>query len=169
MGGQAKAVPTDVADPASVQRLVEATLQAYSEVHIVFSNAAIQVNKTVEDTTVEEWNREMAVNVGGIFLCAKFFMPHLRRTKGCIVNMASVNGFFVEPLCAGYCATKGAIIALTKAMAIDHGKEGIRVNCICPGYIDAGLGLGILRGAARPSGSARGGGKTPRLVEDRQT
>jgi len=53
--------------------------------------------------------------------------------------MASVNGFFVEPMCAGYCATKGGIIALTKAMAIDHGKDGIRVNCICPGYIDSGL------------------------------
>ena len=115
LGGQAMAVPTDVADPASVQRLVQATLQAYAQVHVLCSNAAIQVNKTVEDTTVEEWNREMAVNVGGIFLCAKFFLPHLRRTKGCIINMASVNGFFVEPLCAGYCATKGAIIALTKA------------------------------------------------------
>jgi len=106
---------------------------------VLFNDAAIQVNKTVEDTTVEEWNREIAVNLGGIFLCSKFFLPHLRRTKGCIINMASVNGFLVEPLCAGYCPIKGAIIALTKAMAIDHGKEGIRVNCICPGYIDAGL------------------------------
>ncbi len=158
-GGQALAAPTDVADPAAVQRLVETTLQAYSEVHVVFSNAAIQVNKTVEDTTVEEWNREMAVNVGGIFLCAKFFMPHLRRTKGCIVNMASVNGFFVEPMCAGYCATKGAIIALTKAMAIDHGKEGIRVNCICPGYIDAGLAWGYFEAQPDPAAARTAAGK----------
>jgi NAD(P)-dependent dehydrogenase (short-subunit alcohol dehydrogenase family) len=159
IGGQAMAVPTDVADPAAVQRLVEATLKAYTQVHIVFSNAAIQVNKTVEDTTVEEWNREMAVNVGGIFLCAKFFLPHLRRTKGCIVNMASVNGFFVEPLCAGYCATKGAIIALTKAMAIDHGKEGIRVNCICPGYIDAGLAWGYFEAQPDPAAARAAAGK----------
>ncbi|MGO8785834.1 MAG: SDR family NAD(P)-dependent oxidoreductase [Terriglobia bacterium] len=157
--GEAKAVPTDVADPASVQHLVQATLQAYSEVHIVFSNAAIQVNKTVEDTTVDEWNREMAVNVGGIFLCAKFFLPHLRRTQGCIVNMASVNGFFVEPMCAGYCATKGAIIALTKAMAIDHGKEGIRVNCICPGYIDAGLAWGYFEVQPDPAAARVAAGK----------
>lgn len=60
---------------------------------MVFSNTAIQVNKTVDDTTIEEWNREMAVSVGGIFLCSKFFLPHLRRTRGCIINMASVNGF----------------------------------------------------------------------------
>ena len=159
LGGQAMAVPTDVADPDSVQRLVQATLRAYGEVHVVFSNAAIQVNKTVEDTTVEEWNREMAVNVGGIFLCCKFFLPHLRRTKGCIVNMASVNGFFVEPLCAGYCATKGAIIALTKAMAIDHGKEGIRVNCICPGYIDAGLAWGYFEVQPDPAAARAAAGK----------
>jgi NAD(P)-dependent dehydrogenase (short-subunit alcohol dehydrogenase family) len=159
LGGQAMAVPTDVADPDSVQRLVQATLRAYGEVHVVFSNAAIQVNKTVEDTTVEEWNREMAVNLGGIFLCCKYFLPHLRRTKGCIVNMASVNGFFVEPLCAGYCATKGAIIALTKAMAIDHGKEGIRVNCICPGYIDAGLAWGYFEVQPDPAAARAAAGK----------
>jgi NAD(P)-dependent dehydrogenase (short-subunit alcohol dehydrogenase family) len=153
------AVTTDVADPASVQHLVQATLQAYVQVHVLFSNAAIQVNKTVEDTTVEEWNREMAVNVGGIFLCAKFFLPHLRRTKGCIINMASVSGFFVEPLCAGYCATKGAIIALTKALAIDHGKEGIRVNCICPGYIDSGLAWGYFEALPDPAAARVAAGK----------
>jgi len=158
-GGQAMAVQTDVADPASVQRLLQATLRAYTQVHVLLSNAAIQVNKTVEDTTVEEWNREMAVNVGGIFLCSKFFLPSLRRTKGCIINMASVNGFFVEPQCAGYCATKGAIIALTKAMAIDHGKEGIRVNCICPGYIDAGLAWGYFEVQPDPAAARAAAGK----------
>jgi NAD(P)-dependent dehydrogenase (short-subunit alcohol dehydrogenase family) len=159
LGSQGLAVTTDVSDPASVQHLVQATLQAYSEVHVVFSNAAIQVNKTVEDTTVEEWNREMAVNVGGIFLCVKFFLPYLRRTKGCIINMASVNGFFVEPLCAGYCATKGAIIALTKALAIDHGKEGIRANCICPGYIDTGLAWSYFEAQPDPAAARVAAGK----------
>jgi len=138
-GGVALAVKTDVAVAESVQALVEQTLHFFGRINVLFNNAAIQVNKTVEDTTVEEWNREIGINLGGVFLCSKLFMPHLRNTKGCIINMASVNGFFVEPMCAGYCATKGAIITLTKAMAIDHGKEGIRVNCICPGYIDAGL------------------------------
>jgi NAD(P)-dependent dehydrogenase (short-subunit alcohol dehydrogenase family) len=159
LGGQALAVPTDVADPTSVQHLLQKTLQAYAEVHVLVSNAAIQVNKTVEDTTVEEWNREMAVNVGGVFLCAKFFLPSLRRTRGCIINMASVNGFFAEPQCAGYCATKGAIIALTKAMAIDHGKEGIRVNCICPGYIDAGLAWEYFEAQPDPAAARAAAGK----------
>ena len=135
-GGMAIPVEVDVADPAAVQELVRQTLEAFSEVHVLFNNAAIQVNKMIEDTTPEEWSRQMAVNVGGIFLCSKFFLPHLRKTRGSILNMASVNGFFVEPMCAGYCATKGAIIALTKAMAIDHGRQGIRVNCLCPGDVD---------------------------------
>ena len=159
LGGQALAVQTDVASPNSVQHLVKATLQAYAQVHVLFNDAAIQVNKTVEDMTVEEWNREIAVNLGGVFLCSKFFLPHLRRTKGCIINMASVNGFFVEPMCAGYCATKGAIIALTKAMAIDHGKEGIRVNCICPGYIDAGLAWGYFEAQSDPAAARAAAGK----------
>jgi len=158
-GGEAHAVETDVSNPESVRRLVDETLRVYKKVNVLFNNAAIQVNKTVEDTTVEEWNREIAVNLGGVFLCSKFFMPHLRATKGAIVNMSSVNAFFVEPTCAGYCATKAAIIGLTKAMAIDHGKEGIRVNCICPGYIDAGLAEGYFQAQADPAAARASAGK----------
>jgi NAD(P)-dependent dehydrogenase (short-subunit alcohol dehydrogenase family) len=158
-GGTATPVPADVADPAAVQALVRSTLESFGSVHVLFNNAAIQVNKTVEDTTPEEWSRQMAVNVGGIFLCSKYFLPHLRNTRGAIVNMSSVNGFFVEPMCAGYCATKGAIIALTKAMAIDHGRDGVRVNCICPGYIDAGLAWGYFEAQPDPSAARASAGR----------
>ena len=101
----------------------------------------------------------MSVNVGGVFLCSKLFLPYLKITKGNIVNMSSVNGYFVEPSCAGYCATKAAIIGLTKAMAIDHGHEGIRVNCICPGYIDAGLAEGYFQSQADPAQARVDAGK----------
>lgn len=159
LGGKSHAVETDVSNSESVRHLVDETLRVYSKVNVLFNNAAIQVNKTVEDTTVDEWNREIAVNLGGVFLCSKFFMPHLRATKGVIVNMSSVNAFFVEPTCAGYCATKAAIIGLTKAMAIDHGKEGIRVNCICPGYIDAGLAEGYFQAQPDPAAARASAGK----------
>jgi NAD(P)-dependent dehydrogenase (short-subunit alcohol dehydrogenase family) len=134
-------------------------LLVFGRINVLFNNAAVQVNKTVEDTTVEEWNREISINVGGVFLCSKFAMSHLRKTKGCIINMASVNGYFVEPLCAGYCATKGGIIALTKAMAIDHGKDGIRVNCICPGYIDSGLAWEYFEVQPNPAEARNAAGK----------
>jgi NAD(P)-dependent dehydrogenase (short-subunit alcohol dehydrogenase family) len=158
-GGVAQAFETDVSQPESVKQLVANTQRAFSQLHVLLNNAAVQVNKTVEDTTVEEWNREITVNLGGVFLCSKFFIPLLRQTKGCIINMSSVNGFFVEPFCAGYCATKAAIIGLTKAMAIDHGKEGIRVNCICPGYIDAGLAEGYFQAQVDPAAARRAAGK----------
>jgi NAD(P)-dependent dehydrogenase (short-subunit alcohol dehydrogenase family) len=158
-GGTAIAIETDVAQPESVRNLARRTLETFSEVHVLLNNAAIQVNKTVEDTTVEEWNREIAVNIGGVFLCSKFFLPHLRKTQGNIISMSSVNGFFVEPMCAGYCATKAAIMGLTKAMAIDHGKDGIRVNCICPGYIDAGLAEGYFQAQPDPAAARVAAGK----------
>jgi NAD(P)-dependent dehydrogenase (short-subunit alcohol dehydrogenase family) len=149
--GTAVAFKTDVSNPESVIQLVSFTIKMYSKIDVLINNAAIQVNKTIEDITFEEWNLQMSINVGGIFLCSKHFLPYLRLTKGNIVNMSSVNGFFVEPMCAGYCTTKAAIIGLTKAMAIDHGNEGIRVNCICPGYIDAGLAEGYFQSKPNPA------------------
>ena len=148
--GKAVAIKTDVSDPASVKNLVEFTIKKFSRIDVLVNDAAIQINKTVEETTFEEWNLQMSTNVGGIFLCSKLFLPFLRQSKGNIVNMSSVNGFFVEPMCAGYCTTKAAIIGLTKAMAIDHGHEGIRVNCICPGYIDTPLSEGYFQSKPDP-------------------
>jgi NAD(P)-dependent dehydrogenase (short-subunit alcohol dehydrogenase family) len=157
--GSAVAFKTDVSKPDSVMRLAEFTIKSYSGIDALINNAAIQVNKTVEDISFEEWNLQMSINVGGIFLCSKYFLPHLRASKGSIVNMSSVNGFFVEPMCAGYCTTKAAIIGLTKAMAIDHGHEGVRINCICPGYIDAGLAEGYFQSQPDPVKAREEAGK----------
>jgi NAD(P)-dependent dehydrogenase (short-subunit alcohol dehydrogenase family) len=157
--GKATAYQADVSDPSSVKELVAFTINKFSAVHAIVNNAAIQVNKTAEDTSFEEWSRQLAINLGGVFLCSKYFLPHLKKSKGNIVNMSSVNGFFVEPTCAGYCATKAGIIGLTKAMAIDHGHEGVRVNCICPGYIDAGLAEGYFQAQPDPVLARKEAGK----------
>jgi NAD(P)-dependent dehydrogenase (short-subunit alcohol dehydrogenase family) len=158
-GGTAIAVHTDVSDPQSVKELVDEALRNFHSVHILMNNAAVQINKRIEETNFEEWNRQMAVNVGGAFLCSKLFMPALRSTRGAIINMSSVNGTFVEPMCAGYCATKAAILGFTKALAIDHGGEGIRVNAICPGYIDAGLAEGYFLAQPDPEAARAQAGK----------
>lgn len=157
--GKAVVFKTDVSKPESVKQLVDFTIRSFTKIDALINNAAIQVNKTVEDITFEEWNLQMSINVGGIFLCSKYFLPYLRVTKGSIVNMSSVNGFFVEPMCAGYCTTKAAIIGLTKAMAIDHGHEGVRINCICPGYIDAGLAEGYFQSQPDPAKARMEAGK----------
>lgn len=157
--GQAISLHADVSDPDSVEKLTKIALSRFGRIHILVNNAAIQVSKTVTDTTVEEWNRQMAVNVGGVFLCSRSFLPHLRQTRGVIINLSSVNAFFVEPACAGYCATKAAIIGLTKAMAIDHGREGVRVHAICPGYIDAGLAESYFQSQPDPARARADSGK----------
>ena len=157
--GKALAIETDVADPASVEKMVRKTVEAFAQIHVLLNNAAVQVNKNIEDTTFEEWNRQMAVNLGGTFLCSKYCLPFLRQTRGNILNMASVNGFFVEPIVAGYCATKAGIVGFTKAMAIDHGRDGIRVNCICPGYIDSGLAESYFQAQADPAAARASAGK----------
>jgi NAD(P)-dependent dehydrogenase (short-subunit alcohol dehydrogenase family) len=149
--GDAIAFEADVAYPSSVDDLRVFVRKMRGPLAILVNNAAIQVSKLIEDTTPEEWARQMAVNVGGVFLCSRAFLPDLRKTRGVIINMSSVNGFFVEPACAGYCATKGAILAFTKAVAIDHGKEGVRVHAICPGYINAGLAEGYFNAQPDPA------------------
>jgi NAD(P)-dependent dehydrogenase (short-subunit alcohol dehydrogenase family) len=158
-GGSAISAVVDVADWNSVQELARTASSWKGAVHALVNNAAIQINKRIEDMTPEEWSRQMSVNVGGIFLCSKYLMPHLRKTRGSIVNLSSVNAYFVEPICAGYCAAKAAIVGFTKALAIDHGAEGIRVNAICPGYIDAGLAEGYFLAQADPDAARRDAGK----------
>jgi meso-butanediol dehydrogenase/(S,S)-butanediol dehydrogenase/diacetyl reductase len=150
-GGLAAAFSADVANPGAVESLAGFVATRFGTLNILVNDAAVQVNKTVENTTPAEWDRQMAVNVGGVFLCSRIFIPALRTSRGVIINLSSVNGFFVEPACAGYCATKAAILGLTKAMAIDHGREGIRVHAICPGYIDAGLAEGYFESQKDPA------------------
>jgi NAD(P)-dependent dehydrogenase (short-subunit alcohol dehydrogenase family) len=157
-GGTGLAVACDVSDPKSVQKMAAKVKLTLGDAQVLVNNAAIQINKAIEDTTPEEWNRQMAVNLGGVFLCSKFFLPQLRASRGTIVNMASVNGTFVEPNCAGYCATKGGIIAFTKALAIDEGRQGVRVNCVCPGYIDAGLAEGYFESQPDPKAARKSAG-----------
>jgi NAD(P)-dependent dehydrogenase (short-subunit alcohol dehydrogenase family) len=130
------------------------------QLDILVNAAGIEIEKTIEDTTLEEWNRSFAVNVTGTFLTSKHALPLLRAavsggTTASLINFGSYDGFIADPGLAAYCATKGAVHALTRAMACDHGPEGIRVNAICPGYIDTPMLQSFFTG----DGSG-GGGKS---------
>ena len=104
---------------------------------VLVNAAGIEIEKTVEHTSLDEWNRIFAVNVTGTFLTSKHALPLMRRAGGgSIINFGSYDGFIADPNLAAYCATKGAVHALTRAMACDHGPDNIRVNAICPGYVD---------------------------------
>lgn len=125
----------DVTDEAAV---VDFGRSLGSEpVDILINAAGIEIEKTIEDTTLAEWNRIFAINVTAMFLMSKYLLGSLRRSAGAsVINFGSYDGFIADPGLAAYCATKGAVHALTRAMACDLGPEGIRVNAICPGYID---------------------------------
>jgi NAD(P)-dependent dehydrogenase (short-subunit alcohol dehydrogenase family) len=130
-----ESVIADVSSPTDVVHVVDDVIQRHGRLDVLVNNAAIEHEGTVVDTTPDEWDHVMAVNLRSVFLCAKFAIPHMRNAGGVIINVASVDGLWAEPALAAYCAAKGGVIALTRAIAIDHGHEGIRCSCICPSYV----------------------------------
>ncbi|NKC11024.1 MAG: glucose 1-dehydrogenase [Gammaproteobacteria bacterium] len=127
----------DVTQEASAIALMQQISDQHGRLDILVNAAGIEIETTIEQTSLEEWNRIFAVNVTGTFLTAKHALPLMRVAgRGSIINFGSYDGFIADPSLAAYCASKGAVHALTRAMACDHGPENIRVNAICPGYVD---------------------------------
>ena len=136
-GGQAIFVRCDVTRAADCQRAVQETVDRLGGLDILFNNAGIIRRATVIDTTEEEWERVMAVNVKSIFLLGKYAVPAMTQSGGgAIVNTASGWGLVGGRNAVSYCASKGAVVNMTRAMALDHGGQNIRVNCVCPGDTD---------------------------------
>lgn len=136
-GGAALGVEVDVAKAASVAAMVDQVIDRFGRIDILWSNAGVQVNKPVETTTDEEYDRLMDVNFRGFFNCVRAIVPHMiKQRSGAILSTASIDGLIGEKNIAVYSATKGAILAMTRAMTADYSEHGIRVNTICPGWID---------------------------------
>ena len=130
------AVHCDVTRDEDTARLFGATIDRYGAVDILVNNAGIESPGTVTETTDEQWQRIIDVNLKGYFLCARQAVPlMLARGKGSIVNNASINGIRGNHRLVAYSASKGGVVAMTMAMALDYAPHGIRVNCVCPAAI----------------------------------
>lgn len=148
-GGTATAVTCDVSDPAGAAALVAAAIDTYGHLDVLANIAGVGRFVETHTAPVEEWQRTIAVNLTGVFLVSQAALPRLIERRGTIVNMASVAGIKGQPFSAAYCASKGGVIALTRALAVEYGGRGVRVNCVCPG----GVETPILAGFVPPEGA----------------
>jgi Dehydrogenases with different specificities (related to short-chain alcohol dehydrogenases) len=139
-GGEAIAIAADVSSETDIQRTIAETLAAFGGVDVVFNNAGIIRRTTAVETTVDEWDRVFGVNVRSIFLMCKHVVPVMAAAGGgSIVNTGSGWGLKGGGQAISYCASKGAVVNMTRALAIDHGPQGIRVNSVNPGDVNTGM------------------------------
>lgn len=157
-GGNAIAVRCDVSQEDDARRLIEETVAAFGGVNVLFNNAGINpMEGNVVDLPTSEWRRIFSINVDGIFFCSRFAIPEMRRGGGGrIINTASPSSFLGWADNAAYIASKGAVMSLTRAMAMDHARENITVNALVPGLIMTGIGRSFLAAQADPDAAESG-------------
>lgn len=137
IGDAAFAVRADVADPAQVKSYTDATVERWGGLHVVFNNAGINLPGVFHEASDELVDRTLAVNVKGPIHGCRYAIPHmLRGGGGSLINTTSVNGLVAEPFLAIYATSKGAVVMLSKGIALDYAKQGIRCNAIAPGWVD---------------------------------
>ena len=138
-GGHAAFFQADVSRTDDVQKMITRVLEDFGRLDALINNAGYHISKNVENTSEQEWDYIINTNLRSVFLCSKYAIPHLRKTRGTIINMSSMVGLVGQRNAGAYSATKGGIVAMTKGMALDFAKDGIRVNCICPGWVETPL------------------------------
>ena len=136
-GGTAMFIRSDVRIAEECRQAVEQTLERFGRIDVLFNNAGVLYAKTVPDCTEEEWDETIDSSLKGAFLMSKYALPSMiERGRGSIIHTSSGWGILGGDRAAAYCAAKGGLVVMAKAMAIDHGPDGIRVNCVCPGDIE---------------------------------
>ncbi len=137
--GPAIAVAANISAEEEVEAAVRSVVKQFGYVSVLINNAGIEVSGSVTDLAAGEWDRQIAVNLRGAFLMSRYAIPTMRERGGVVLHISSVHASVSWAGSAAYDATKAGLIGMTRAMAIDHGREGIRVNAICPGYINTPL------------------------------
>jgi NAD(P)-dependent dehydrogenase (short-subunit alcohol dehydrogenase family) len=156
--GGARALPAvcDVSREDDVRRLFSAARDAFTRVDVLVNAAGVGLPRTIADTTLDEWRRLLDVNLTGVYLCCREAVGVMRaQGGGVIVNVASELALVGAPEIAAYAATKGGVLQLTRAMAADHTREGIRVNAVCPGPVDTPLLDDLVAAARDPQAERR--------------
>jgi len=155
-GGESLALAADVSLKTGIERVIEQTIAHFGALHVLVNNAGVLHVGTAEEITEEQWDETFNVNVRGLWLLSRAALPHLRKAGGgSIINVASVLGINGARKRASYAPSKGAVVLLTKCMAIDHGLEKIRVNCICPSFVETDLTAAVIDKAPDPAAVRR--------------
>lgn len=156
IGKNALVVAADVSKKSEIDQMVEQIVASFGGLNVLVNNAGVLHPGTVEQVTEQQWDETFNVNVRGVWLLSRAVLPHLRKAGGgSIINIASVLGINGVRNRACYAPSKGAVVLLTKCMAIDHGYENIRVNAICPAFVETDLTAAVLRKAPDPEAMRR--------------
>jgi NAD(P)-dependent dehydrogenase (short-subunit alcohol dehydrogenase family) len=156
IGNSAIAIAADVSKKQNIETLIARTVAEFGSINILLNNAGVLHPGTVEQITEEQWDETFNINVRGLWLLSRAVLPRLRKAGGgSIINMASVLGINGARNRASYAPSKGAVVLLTKCMAIDHGHENIRVNAICPSFVETDLTAAVLSAAPDPQAVRR--------------
>lgn len=134
-------VSADLCVPQECKKVISQTIKKFGRIDVLVNNAGMMLEKTVEEMSLEHWEKTISLNLTAPFLLCKYAMPHLKKTRGSIVNIGSIEGMAANPKHAAYCASKAGIHALTKSLSVDHGEDGIRCNAVAPGWIDTDLNV----------------------------
>jgi NAD(P)-dependent dehydrogenase (short-subunit alcohol dehydrogenase family) len=148
-GAKAMFVRTDVARAADVDAMIAAAVERFGRLDILFNNAGVGTFVPFEQLEPETWDRIHAINLRSIYLSCRRALPHLRATRGVILNTASQSGLQGQALNEAYCASKGGVILFTRSLAREVGPAGVRVNCLCPGGIETPLLMGFVEAAGK--------------------
>ena len=148
---QFETIICDLEDPTAPEIVVNSLVAQTSRLDVVVNNAGMMEEGNVEEASLLQWNRTLAINLTAPFLFAKHAMPHLRQAQGSIVNIGSIEGMGSNPRHPAYCASKAGLHGLTRAIAVDHGGEGVRCNAVAPGWIDTDLNTEFVEGMPNPT------------------